>query len=150
LPFSRNQIEFTTVYNSKMKIHSRKRKKSRKMARKPATSSGGDISRTALHTLSPIPQRRILNKKKRHQSYKNMVPRKKKTKKERKKKNSYLHQSCSTQREIFLPQSALARESPIPSGVRLKASASTSAESLVGIVRPRPSRKQERRVETGR
>jgi len=59
------------------------------MVRKPATSSGGDISRTALHTFSPIPQRRITNfeqKKKDTKATKNMVPRKKKRKAKKKEK----------------------------------------------------------------
>jgi len=125
------------------------------MVRKPATSSGGDISRTALHTFSPIPQRRITNfeqqqKKDTKATKKYGSPKKKRKAKKKERKNSYLHQSCSTQRGLFQPQSALARESPIPSGVRLKDSASTSAELFVGITRPSLSRKQKRRVEAGR
>merc|ERR1739838_457361 len=89
-------------------------------------------------------------KKKDTKATKNMVPRKKKKSEKERKKNSYLHQSCSTQRGLFQPQSALARESPIPSGVRLKDSASTSAELFVGITRPSLSRKQKRGVEAGR
>lgn len=54
------------------------------MARKPATSGGGDISRTALHTLSPIPQRRILNKKKKTPKLQKYGSPKKKTKKRKK------------------------------------------------------------------